>query len=139
MSESIESLISQAAQLAAEKRFPECAEMFSKAFELSPGDPDALRILAKIMVDIGQDQVALSLMADSINVENPDSATLRRMANLLRGLDRTDEAADLLICAAAADPENTELRGELEAVLSGLGRSAELEQYLGSGEVSETK
>jgi thioredoxin-like negative regulator of GroEL len=131
MNDSLDSLIHKANQLAVEKRYPECGEVFSKIFEISPGNPDVLRQLASVMIDLGHDEVALALLSDSINSDNPDVSTLHRMANLLRGLDRVDEAANLLICASVADPNNADLRNEVQVVLESLGREADFKDFFG--------
>ncbi len=127
MSEQINGLVSEAKELAIEKRFDECAQTFSEVFEQSPNDPQALQALASVMFDVGQMDVGLALLADSVDQENPDSATLHRIATLLKGQDRLDEAADFLICALYHDQNNTELLEETQALLKQVGREGELE------------
>ena len=126
MSEHFNELVSEAKNLANEQRFDESAEAFRALFEKNPGDPLVLRELASVLLDIGQSDMALSLLADSVDSEAPDVSTLRRIATILRGHNRPDEAADILICALANDSKNEELFEETLSLLKQLGREAEL-------------
>ena len=126
MAEHFDELVADAKKLAVEKRYDESAEAFGEVFKNSPGNPAALRELALVMRDLGQSQMALSLLAESTNSEEPDVATLRQIALILRAQDRLEEAGDFLICALAHDPTNEELFAEAQLLLKQLGREAEL-------------
>jgi tetratricopeptide (TPR) repeat protein len=126
MDQNIDELVSQAKGLANDKRYDESAEAFGKIFENSPENPSALRELALVMRDLGQSQMALSLLADSTNSTTPDVPTLRQISLILRAQNRLDEAGDILICALAHDPSNEELFEETHLLLKQLGRDSEL-------------
>jgi len=126
MSKQIGELVSAATEFAKEKRFLESADAFKEAFSILPADPGALRELASLMLDLGETQTGLSLLADSVDLEKPHMETLRRIATLLRGQNRLDEAGDFLICALAQDSGNEELFAETLELLKELGREGEL-------------
>jgi tetratricopeptide (TPR) repeat protein len=126
MSEQFNDLVSEAASLAKEKRYDESAVAFQRLFESAPGDPTLLRELASVLLDVGQAEMALSLLADSVNPEAPDVPTLRQIGTILRGHNRLDEAADILISALANDPQNQELFDETFLLFKQLGRESEL-------------
>lgn len=126
MSNHFEDPVAEAKNLAKEKRYDESAAAFGKIFENSPNDSSALRELAFVMRDLGQSQMALSLLADSTNSETPDVETLRQIALILRAQNRLDEAGDFLLCALAHAPENQELLEETQLLLKQLGRESEL-------------
>lgn len=126
MSKQIGELVSEATELAKEKRFLESADAFKEAFAILPMDPSALRQLASVMVDLGETESGLSLLADSVDLDKPDMETLRRIATLLRGQNRLNEAGDFLICALAQDSGNEELFAETLGLLKELGREGEL-------------
>jgi tetratricopeptide (TPR) repeat protein len=126
MAKKISELVEDAKSLAKEKLYSESAEAFRSAFKDSPHNPEALRELAMVMRDLGQSQLALSLLADSTSTEAPDVPTLRQISLILRAQNRMDEAADFLICALAHDSENEELFDETLMLLKQLGRESEL-------------
>jgi len=126
MSKKIGELVSEATEFAKEKRFLESADAFKEAFAILPADPGALRELASVMVDLGETETGLSLLADSVDPEKPEMETLRRIATLLRGKNRLNEAGDFLICALAQDLKNEELFAETLGLLKELGREGEL-------------
>jgi len=126
MSEKISEFISEAKELAKDQRFAESADSFREAFSILPTDPVALRELASVMLELGEVETALGLLADSTDPDQPDVATLRQIATLLRGQNRPDEAADFMICALTHDQENQELLEETRSLLEEVGREAEL-------------
>jgi len=130
MSEIKNSLLEAAMEFAEEKRYTECADAFVKIFEENPADPQALRDLATVMFSLGEGDSALSLLADSVDLENPDVPTLTRIGNLLLGLGRDSEAADFLLAALYRDPGNSELESETRALLERVERFAEFEEYV---------
>ena len=127
MSKPIEEVVLGAKELANEKRFEESASAFSEVFREHPGDPGALRELAGVMSELGQMEIALALLADSVDFEKPDIQTLHQISLLLRGQNRAEEAADFLLCACAYDPTNSGLLAETRALLRELGREDELQ------------
>lgn len=129
MSEIKNGLLNAAMEFAEEKRFSECADAFVKVFEENPANPQALRDLASVMLSLGEGDTALALLADSVDVENPDGPTLRQIANLLRGLGRDGESADFLLSALYRDPNNSELEEEARTLLVKEGRLAEFEEF----------
>jgi tetratricopeptide (TPR) repeat protein len=131
MSESNDTLILRAKELADEKRFEESVKIFSEIFEKNPNDVSGLRGLAALMSELGQVDLTLALLADSVDFENPDIPTLHQISVLLRGEERFDEAADILLCACAHDPQNQGLFEETLALLKQVGREAELIQEPG--------
>lgn len=126
MSNQFDDPVAEAKNLATEKRYDESAAAFGKIFEKDPSDPSALRELALVMRDLGQSQMALSLLADSTNAQTPDVATLRQIATILRAQNRLDEAGDFMICALAHDQTNQELFEETHLLLKQIGRESEL-------------
>ena len=132
MSKDVTQLVAEACELASEQNFDACAQRFAEAFKAEPGNVEALRGLAGVMVELDQIESALALLSDSIDPENPDVPTLLKIANLLRGLHRLDEAADVLLGALAHDSQNEELFQETVDLFKLLGREAEL-----FGEASE--
>jgi thioredoxin-like negative regulator of GroEL len=130
MSKTNDNLLSEAKAFADEKRFTECADTFVKLFQENPSDPAALRELAGVMLTLGQSDSALALLADSVDSQKPDGATLHRIANLLSGLGRDEEAADFLLCALYQDPGNAELESEAHGVLGRVGRQADFDQFV---------
>ncbi len=126
MSKHFEDPVEEAKSLATEKRYDESAAAFGKIFEKDPRDSAALRELAFVMRDLGQSQLALSLLADSVNTNTPDVATLRQIAIILRAQNRLDEAADFMISALAHDQTNEELFEETQLLLKQIGRESEL-------------
>lgn len=126
MSNHFDDPVSEAKNLATEKRYDESAAVFGKIFEENPGDPAALRELALVMRDLGQSQMALSLLADSTNAQTPDVETLKQIAIILRAQNRLDEAADFMVCALAHDQTNQDLFEETLLLLKQIGREAEL-------------
>lgn len=124
------SLLSQAKSFADEKRYAECADTFVKFFEGNPSEPKALQQLADVMLTLGQEDSALALLADSVDLQNPDGATLHRISNLLLGLGRDQEAADFLLCALYRDPSNAELLSEAGDLLKRVGRQAEFDEFV---------
>jgi tetratricopeptide (TPR) repeat protein len=121
----------RAKELADEKRFEESVKIFSEIFEKNPNDVSGLRGLAALMSELGQVDLTLALLADSVDFENPDIPTLHQISVLLRGEERFDEAADILLCACAHDPQNQGLLEETLALLKQVGREAELIQEPG--------
>lgn len=130
MSEIKNSLLDVAMGFADEKRFTECADAFVKIFEENPTDPQALRDLATVMLSFGEGESALALLADSVDLENPDVPTLLRIGNLLLGVGRDGEAADFLLGALYRDPGNAELESETRALLERVGRLAEFDEFV---------
>ena len=124
--EDINQLVSKARELAAEENFEACAESFAEAFKQYPGNPQILRELASIMIDLGQIDAGLALLSDSVDLSAPDVTTLVQIASLLRGQERADEAGDFMLCALAHDPSNEELFNDTLALLTQLGRQSEL-------------
>lgn len=118
--------VAEAKSLATEKRYDESAAAFGRIFEKDPNHPAALCELALVMRDLGQSQMALSLLADSTNAETPNVATLRQIATILRAQNRLDEAGDFMICALAHDQTNQDLFEETHLLLKQIGREAEL-------------
>jgi hypothetical protein len=78
------------------------------------------------MLDLDQVDPALALLSDSIDQSNPDVPTLLKIAELLRGQNRLDEAANILAGALAHDLNNEELASETLALFQQLGRESEL-------------
>ncbi len=117
-------------EFAEEKRFSECADAFVQIFQDNPSDPQALRDLASVMLSFGEGESALALLADSVDLQNPDVPTLLRIGNLLLGLGRDGEAADFLLGALYREPGNSELESETRALLEREGRLAEFEEYV---------
>jgi thioredoxin-like negative regulator of GroEL len=137
MSKPIEEVVLGAKELANEKRFMESASAFSEIFKEDPCNPGALRELAGVMSELGQMEMALALLADSVDFESPDIQTLHQISLLLRGQNRNEEAADFLLCACAYDPSNAGLIEETRVLLRELGREQELQlEEGGSGSES---
>ena len=128
MTSSIQERINTAQKLANEEKFEECVTVFSEIFNEDPKSPAALVALGEIMVDLGNIDGGLALMADSIDISNPDVNLLKSMANLLRGQDRLSEAADLLFCALNQAPDDQELRVETRELFHALDRDNEFKE-----------
>ncbi len=126
MSKDVAQLIADARALASEQNFDACAQSFAEVFKAEPGNVEGLRGLAAVMLELDQAESALALLSDSINPENPDVPTLLKIANLLRGLHRLDEAADVMLGALAHDAQNEELLHETVDLFKLLGRESEI-------------
>ena len=129
MSESLQSLITTAVSHAKEQSYEACAEVFGEIFSAHPGHPEAMRALALIMLDMGQTENALSLLADAVDKEHPDPESLHQLSVLLKGQNRLEEAADLLICAVSSAPSRQDWITELRSLLSHLGRVEDFQNY----------
>ncbi|MEI6870800.1 MAG: tetratricopeptide repeat protein [Verrucomicrobiota bacterium] len=129
MFESVDSWIAAAEAHAKEQAYEACVQAFKEIFDAHPGHPAALRALAAVMLDLGQTDAALSLIADSVNETEPDPETLHQLSTLLKGMGRLEESADLLICALSYDPTHQGRAEELKALLSQLGRGDDFHNY----------
>ena len=129
MFESVDSWIAAAEAHAKEQSYESCVQVFKEIFAAHPGHPGALRSLAAVMLDLGQTEAALSLIADSVNETKPDPEVLHQLSTLLKGMGRLEEAADLLICALSFDPTHHQRADELKALLSQLGRGDDFQNY----------
>lgn len=125
--EKIEELLTQIAAITAEGSYQQAVPLFEEIFVLSPGNPVALRALAKCMLQVEEHDQALALLSDSIDPDWPDTATIIQISSILKGLDRSEEAADLLVASVHANPENTDLMAEAARTLTDLGRAEEIE------------
>jgi thioredoxin-like negative regulator of GroEL len=112
--------------LVREGDYPNAARLFQEVFASDPGNPRALRGLAEAMLQLDQHDVALALLADSINPDWPDSSTVLQISRILQSLHRDDEAADLLFASVHADPANIELRVAATTLISALNRTEDL-------------
>ncbi len=128
MSNQLETLVAKAKELSAEQNFDACAEVFAEIFRHEPDSPAGIAALSEVMVNIGQVDAGLALLADSVDPATPDPVTLRTIANLLRGQDRLDEAADFLFCALAQSPGDQELFEETRALFTSLNRVKDFEE-----------
>lgn len=137
MSTSIEALVAQAKELSAEQNFDASAEVFAEIFRQDPNSRAGISALAEVMVDVGQVETGLALLADSVDLDTPDPFVLRTIANLLRGQDRLVEAADFLLCALAHSPEDQELFVETRELFASLGRSEEFANAFKESEQAE--
>jgi thioredoxin-like negative regulator of GroEL len=129
MSESLQSLISTAVSHAKEQSYEACVEVFAEIFSAHPEHPEAMRALASIMLDMGQTENALSLLADAVDKEHPEPESLHQLSVLLKGQNRLEEAADLLICAVSSAPSRQDWITELQSLLHQLGREADFQTY----------
>jgi len=129
MSDHIKSQIAAATALAKEQSYEACVEVFKEIFAIHPNQPEAIRALALILLDLGQVDQALGLLADSIDKDHPEPTILYQISTLLKGQSRLDEAADLLVCAISCDPNPGEKVEELKSLLNQLGRLEEFETY----------
>ncbi|NBV87849.1 MAG: hypothetical protein EBS01_16610 [Verrucomicrobia bacterium] len=129
MCESVDSRIAAAVADAREQSFESCVQKFKEIFDEHPAHPGALRSLAAVMLDQGQTETALSLIANSVNEEQPDPDVLHQMSTLLKGMGRLEEAADLLICAVSYDRSHQERAAELKSLLVQLGRVDDYQSY----------
>ncbi|MEI6714298.1 MAG: tetratricopeptide repeat protein [Verrucomicrobiota bacterium] len=125
--ERIEELLTQISAITSEGSYQQAIPLFEEIFVLSPGNPVALRALAKCMLQVEQHDQALALLSDSIDPDWPDTATIIQISSILKGLDRSEEAADLLVASVHANPENTDLLAEATRTLTDLGRAEEIE------------
>jgi thioredoxin-like negative regulator of GroEL len=137
MNHPISHSVSQAQALAGEGAYSEAADVFRALFDQQPGSPEALGALAEVMSQIGQVDSSLALLADSVDSAAPDPGILQRIADQLADVGRLGEAADFLLCAMCAAPEDAHLRLKTETLLKTLGRVDQLEwlQSGGEGEV----
>jgi len=129
MSETLHSLITTAVSHAKEQSYEACAEVFAEIFAAQPRYPEAMRALASIMLDMGQTENALSLLADAVDKEHPDPESLHQLSVLLKGQNRLEEAADLLICAVSSAPSRQDWITELRSLLGHLGRDEDFQTY----------
>ncbi len=129
--ERIAQLLGDANSLVAKGELSQASNLFREIFEISPGHPLALRSLAEAMLSAHQHESALALLADSIDPEWPDVATVLKISSILKDTQRQEEAADLLFASVHANPASPELRAEANSLLSALGRTADLETLAG--------
>jgi thioredoxin-like negative regulator of GroEL len=125
-SDTLQPTLDKANKLVREGDYPNAARLFQEVFANEPGNTGALRGLAQAMLQLDQHDVALALLADSINPDWPDSSTVLQISRILQSLHRDDEAADLLFASVHADPANIELRVAATALISALNRTDDL-------------
>lgn len=99
--------------------------IFQQIFQQSPNHPQALRKLANLLFQLGQTDQAITLLADSLDIENPDIETILELSAFLRALERAEESADILYAAALRSPSHSELRHAAIEILQSLDRHTE--------------
>jgi Flp pilus assembly protein TadD len=115
-------------QLAAQQQFTQASLLFKEIFDHHPGEPTALRRLAALLFQLGQHEAAITMLADSLDPENPDLETVSALAGFLSATDRISEAADLLYAATLRSPEKTGLAQQTIELLRRDNRPAEAEE-----------
>lgn len=125
--EKIADLLKAADALIEKGHYSQASPLFGEIFEIQPGHPVALRHLAQCMLKVDQHDQALALLADSIDPSWPDVPTILQITEILRALNRNEEAGDLLFASVHANPGSAELRTEANAALALLGRTDDIE------------
>jgi thioredoxin-like negative regulator of GroEL len=126
-SDKVASLLKDAEALIEEAQYSKASAIFGEIFEITPGHPAGLRLLAQCMLKVDQHDQALALLADSIDPNWPDVTTILQITEILKALDRNEEAGDLLFASVHANPASLELRAEANSALALLGRTDDIE------------
>lgn len=121
----VSDLLLEIDQLVSQQEYQKASLVFKKIFEAHPNEPLALRKLASLIFQLGQQDAAISMLADSIDSEDPDPETVMDLARLLRAMDRTSDAADLLYATALRYPLHPGLGEFATQSLGQLGRDDE--------------
>jgi tetratricopeptide (TPR) repeat protein len=90
---------------------PEKAEAIYKRYlGMEPGSEQGVVALAKLQIDVGNDQEAADMLTEFVQ-EQPDSHTaLATLGQAYSNLERFEEAADAYTKAVALDPDDLELK-----------------------------
>ena len=89
-------------------RFGEAQELYTRILDAEPEQPDALHYLGVLAGQIGRGDFGLTLIDKAVALR-PEAADIRaNRANLLRGLNRLDEAEAGYRCALALRPDFAE-------------------------------
>jgi thioredoxin-like negative regulator of GroEL len=127
MLENFETLLETARRNFASGLHREVGEALGKILDADPKHKAAICLLAESMYQLGQSDLALSLLSDVVREGDMDVAILKRISVILGTLGRREEEADFLMFAAEADPSDGGLVREACAALSALGRDADVE------------
>ncbi len=125
MSEDLEFLLNSAREMLVNQKYAEAAEELQKLFTLDPSHLGALSLLAETLLQLGQPEQALALLADAAKAGGADASLFERMASILKSLERWEEEADFLMFAAEASPGNVLLRDKAVSALLRLGRQSD--------------
>ncbi|MBY6264563.1 tetratricopeptide repeat protein [Azospirillum sp. 412522] len=89
-------------------RFGEAQELYARILDVEPEQPDALHYLGVLAGQIGRGEFGLTLIGKALRLR-PEAADVHaNCANLLRGLDRPDEAESSYRRALALRPDFAE-------------------------------
>jgi Flp pilus assembly protein TadD len=98
---------------------------YQTAHDLAPGDPDALRDLARMARRLNQPGMAAELLAHVRAMAPGDPGDARDLAAVLRDLDRCGEALDVVRDALARAPDDAYLWTLLGAIAAQNGDDGE--------------
>jgi thioredoxin-like negative regulator of GroEL len=125
MPESLNLILQKASDLIARSDYTGAADALGSIFQTEPNNPAALRMLAEAMLHLGEPEHALALLSDSVSAGAMETATLCRIAEILKELKRDHEAADFLIFASEISPNDRNLLSDAAGTLVKLGRNDE--------------
>jgi len=107
------------------RRFREAEETYRRALSEHPDQPDALNLLATLIVAAGGAPEAAALLRRAVQ-NRPDDATLRsNLAGVLMLLDWADAALVEIDAAHVINPDAEDVAMNRAHVLRGLGRAGE--------------
>ncbi len=84
---------------------PEALANYGSALEIAPDDPELLKGLARLALDMGMPQVAGKLMAQTFPGRPEDTEAACLLARALARQDQVDAALDVLTSHLEAHPE----------------------------------
>ncbi|MBI1783610.1 tetratricopeptide repeat protein [Candidatus Sumerlaeota bacterium] len=105
-----------AESLLMQEKFPDAAQAYARALELSPSNPKVMSGQAKLLSREGKSAEALALGLEILRIQ-PASAQICHLVGIEYARQgKLKESEDYLAQAAALDPANGEIKGNLEKV-----------------------
>ena len=109
------------AQLAA-GQLEEATATLQRTLRASAENVPALRLLAEVSGERGEDAEAVRLLERAVEIEPGNAAARSHLALSLDRSNRSEAAATQMLRAAELDPQSAELHNNLAVLLRGLGR-----------------
>lgn len=100
----------EAAEHLQEKRLPQAEQLLRSALKDNPGDPNALRMLAEIGMQVGQIDDAIHLLERCLEIAPEFALARQNYALALARRQRFDEALAQIALLRNADPDNAHYR-----------------------------
>jgi len=100
---------------------PEALANYGSALQITPDDPEILKGLARLALDMGMPQVAGKLMAQAFAGQSADTEAACLLARALAQQDKVDSALDVLTSHLGAHPEASAAWNQLGQLVSDRG------------------